>query len=199
MKKSLILSSVAAVAILLTLGCGKAPQEDITAAQGEIDKARQAEAETWAPTEFQAAQDAMNAAQAEITAQNDKWMKSYDKAKELLAKAKEDGAKAAEAAVANKEQGKKDADAAITAAATSIQDAEASLKVAPVTKDSKADLALFKSDLEGSKGSLDEARQAFDGGDYKKALAVATSVKDKATSISDQIEAARKKKMPVRK
>ncbi|HXH27869.1 MAG TPA: hypothetical protein VNL37_02425 [Candidatus Polarisedimenticolia bacterium] len=199
MKKSLILANLAALAILLALGCAKAPQEDITAAQGEIDRARQAEAETWAPTEFQAAQDSMNAAQAEITAQNEKWMKNYDKARELLSKAKEDAAKAAEAAVANKEQGKKDADAAISGAQTAIDSAEASLKVAPVTKDSRADLALMKSDLQGAKGSLDEAHQAFETGDYKKALAVASSVKDKATSISDQIEAARKKKMPVRK
>ena len=52
------LALVAAVA----LGCAKAPQEDVGAAQSEIDRARQAQADVWAPNEFQAADQAMSAA-----------------------------------------------------------------------------------------------------------------------------------------
>jgi len=159
-----------------------------------MDKARQAQAETWAPNDFQAADQAMTAAQAEIDAQNSKWMKNYDKAKELLATAKENAGKASTAAVANKQQAKTDAEAAIAAADTAVQTAEGNLKVAPVTKDSRADLALFKSDLESLKGTLDQARQAFSSEDYKKALESANSAKEKATSIADQLEAAKKKR-----
>ncbi len=194
MKRSLTVISVVGLLALAAMACAKAPDEDINAAKAEMDKARQAQAETWAPTEFKAADETMNAANAEIAAQNDKWMKNFDKAKELLAKAKEDAAKASEAAVANKEQAKKDADAAISAADTALKTAEAALKVAPRTKDSKADLALYEKDLGTLRANLDGARQAFGSADYKKALENANSVKDSATKIADQLEQAKKKR-----
>ncbi len=193
MKRPSILISAAALFALVAVSCAKAPQDDVGAAQAEMDKARQAQADTWAPTEFKAAEEAMNAANAEISAQGEKWIKNFDKAKELLAKAKEEAAKASEAAVANKEQAKKDAEAAIAAADTALSTADAALKIAPQTKDSKADLKLMKDDVANLRTTLDGARQAFTSGDYKKALESATSVKDKATSIADQIEAAKKK------
>ena len=189
-------SIVATVALVFVaaVACAKAPQEDISAAQADLDKAREAQAETWAPNEYQAADSAWKAANDEIQAQNAKWMKNYDKAKELLTKTKEEAAKAAQAAAANKEQARTDSEAAITAADTSLTAAEAGLKVAPVTKDSRADLALFKSDVENLRGTLEQARQAFTSEDYKRALESANSVKDKATSIADQLEQARQKR-----
>jgi len=187
---------IAAVTLVFVaaVACAQAPQEDISAAQAEVDKAKQAQAETWAPNEYQAADQAMKAANDEIQAQSAKWVKNYDKAKELLAKAKEEASKASQAAAANKEQAKKDAEAAIAAADTAIQTAEASLKVAPVTKDSKADLALYKSDIATLRGTLDQARQAFTSEDYKRALESASSVKERATSIADKLEEAKKKR-----
>jgi hypothetical protein len=199
MKRSWIGINLVALLVVAAVGCAKAPQDEIDAAQAELDRARQANAETWAPAEYSAADEAMNAARQEIAAQDAKLMKNFDRAKELLAKAKEEGAKAAEAAVANKEQTRKDAEAAIGAADTSLQAAEAALKVAPVTKDSKADLALYRTDIETLRLSIDEARQAFTAEDYKKALESATSVKDRATKIADDLEAAKKKRMGVRR
>jgi len=192
--KRFSLLTLAAVVMFLAVGCAKPPQDEISATQAEMDKARQAQAETWAANEFRGANEAMNAAQAEITAQNEKWFKNYDKAKELLSTAKADAAKAAEAAVANKEQAKNDADAAMTAADTALTTAEAALKVAPVTKDSKADLELFKNDLATLRSTLDAAKASFGSEDYKKALESANSVKDQATSIATQLEEAKAKR-----
>ena len=192
--KRLSILTLAAVVMVLVVGCAKPPQEEISATQAEMDKARQAQAETWAANELRAADEAMNAAQTEINAQNEKWIKNYDKAKELLAKAREDAAKAAEAAVAGKEQAKKDAEATLAAADTAVQTAEAALKVAPMTKDSKADLELFKNDLVTLRSTLDAAKASFGSEDYKKALESATSVKDQATSIATQLEEAKAKR-----
>lgn len=197
--KRFSLLTLAAVVMFLAVGCAKPPQDDISAAQAEMDKARQAQAETWAANEFRGANEAMNAAQAEISAQNEKWFKNYDKAKELLATAKTDAAKASEAAVANKEQAKNDANAAMTAADTALTTAEADLKVAPVTKDSKADLELFKNDLATLRSTLDAAKASFGSEDYKKALESANSVKDQATSIATQLEEAKAKRSGVKK
>ena len=200
MKRSTIVT-LAALSLFAATGCAKPPEDLIGAAQSELDKDR-AQAQTWAPTELKAADEAMSAAQVEIAAQNEKWFKNYDKAKDLLNTAKDDAAKAGEAAVANKEEAKKDAEAAIAAADTAVQTAAAALKVAPVTKDSKADLTLLKNDLGTLSSTLDAARQSFGSEDYKKALESANSVKDQANSIATQLEEAKKKmaaKRPVAK
>jgi len=190
--KRFTLATIGALSMFVVLGCAKPPQDAINAAQAELDKAR-AQAETWAPTELRAADEAMSAAQAEINAQNEKWLKNYDKATELLNSAKDNAVKASEAAVANKEQAKKDAEAALGMADTAVQTAAAALKVAPVTKDSKADLELFKTDLATLQSTLDAAKASFASEDYKTALDSANSVKDKATSIATQLEEAKKK------
>lgn len=188
-----------ALGAALTIGCAKAPQEDVGAAEAEIGKAREAQADVWAPNEFQAADQAMSAARTEIEAQGQKWLKNYDRAKELLAQAKQESAKAATAAAANKEQARKDADAALGEADAALVAAEAAHKAAPVTKDSKADLALYRSDLGTHRQTLDAARQAFDAGDYKKALESAASVKDRANQIAAELQAAKQKRMGARK
>ena len=198
MKRTTLLT-VAAVSMIVAVGCAKPPQDEISATQAEMDRARQTQADTWAPNELKAADEAMTAAQAEISTQNEKWIKNYDKAKELLTKAKEDAARAAEAAVANKEQAKVDADAALLAADTALQTAEAALKVAPVTKDSKADLELYKNDLTTLRATLDAARQSFTSEDYKKVLESANSVKDQATTIATQLEEAKAKRAGARR
>ena len=76
MKRTWILVSVAALASLIAVACAQPPQDDVNAAQAEMDKAHQAQADKWAPTEFAAADQAMNAAQEGIKAQNDKWLKT---------------------------------------------------------------------------------------------------------------------------
>src|SRR5262245_28744049 len=168
--KRVTLLTLAVLILFAAVGCAKPPQDEQNAAQAELDRARQANADTWAPTEAKAAEESMSAAQAEISAQNQKWMKNYDKAKELLAQAKDGAAKAAEAAAANKQQAKTDSEAAIAAADTAIQTAEAALKTAPKTKDSAADLKLMENDLGTLKSTLEAAKTAAGSEDYKKAL-----------------------------
>src|SRR5262249_41228543 len=109
MKRSWLGLAVLAL-ILATLACGKAPQAEKDSAKAAMDDA-EASAEKWASSEWQAAQSSMSQAQAEIEAQNQKWFKNYDKAKELLAQAKADAEKAKAAAVTNKETAKNEATA----------------------------------------------------------------------------------------
>ena len=51
-----IIATIALIAVA-AVACAKAPQEDVDAAKADMDKARQAQAETWAPNEFQAADE----------------------------------------------------------------------------------------------------------------------------------------------
>ncbi|MCU0251708.1 MAG: energy transducer TonB [Vicinamibacterales bacterium] len=85
-------------------GCATPPSADIDAAKAAVDKAVTDGAGQYAADAVKAAQDARAALDAELLAQDGKWFKSYDKARELAAAAKAAGDKAAADAVAAKEQ-----------------------------------------------------------------------------------------------
>jgi protein TonB len=85
-------------------GCGAPPTADIDAAKAAVDKAVADGGGQYAAEAIRAAQDAQAALDAELAAQDAKWFKSYDKAKELAAAAKAAGEKAAADALAAKEQ-----------------------------------------------------------------------------------------------
>ena len=107
---------------LVVTGCAAPPTAEVDAAKAAVDKAVADRADQYAAETLKAAQEARAALEAELTAQEGKWFKSYDKAKELAAAAKAAGEKAAADAVAAKEQAdavaaKEQADAAARAKA----------------------------------------------------------------------------------
>jgi hypothetical protein len=199
MKRSWFGMAVLVMALVMVVACGKPPQAEIDAAKAALEAARAAAADKWAETDYQTAESSLSNAEAEVDAQAQKWFKNYDKAKELMETAKADAERAAAAAVANKETAKNEATAAIADATTALEEAKTALAGAPKGKDTKADLELFKQDLEGLAATLTEAQAAMDGEDYYGAKDKASSVKEKATSISDQIAQAAAKRAGRRK
>ena len=113
------------LAIAVT-GCGSPPSADVDAARAAVDKAATDRADRYAAESLKSAQDARAALDAEMKAQEGKWIKSYDKTKELAVAAKAAGDRAAADAVAGKE--KADAAAKEKAAAA----ARAKAKMVPV-------------------------------------------------------------------
>ena len=91
------------LAITVT-GCGSPPNAEVDAAKAAVDKAATDPAGQYAADSVKAAQDARAALDAEVKAQEGKWIKSYDKTKELAVAAKAAGDKAAAEAVAGKEK-----------------------------------------------------------------------------------------------
>jgi len=114
------------LAITLT-GCASPPTADVDAARAAVDKAATDRADQYAAESLKAAQNARAALDAELKAQEDKWFKSYDKARELAVAAKAAGDKAAADAIAGK--GKADAIAAKEKADAA---AAAKARIAPV-------------------------------------------------------------------
>jgi TonB family protein len=94
---------VACLAITVT-GCASPPNADVDAAKAAVDKAAADRADQYAAESLKAAQDARAALDVELKAQEGKWVKSYDKTRELAAAAKAAGDKAAADAVAGKEK-----------------------------------------------------------------------------------------------
>lgn len=185
------------LALALALGvaaCAQAPDQDIAAAKAAIEDARAIE--KYAPESFRQAQDALNAATAEIEAQNGKFalFRSYDQAKELLAKAKDAAASAKKAGEAKREEVKKAAEALMTEAQAAIDAAKSAVATAPKGKGTDADFAAMKTDLESYAATLGEAQGAFGAGDYLTAQTKADSVKTQAGQISADIAQAKAKK-----
>jgi len=115
-----------ALGLALTVtGCAAPPTAEVDAARAAVDKAVTDRADQYAAESLKAAQDSRAALDAELTAQEAKWFKSYDRAKELAVAAKAAGDKAAAEAAAARE--KADAVAAKEiAAATAREKAKAS-------------------------------------------------------------------------
>jgi len=113
---------------LMATGCASPPNTDVDAAKAAIDKAATQGADRFAPESLKSAQDARAALDAELKAQDDKWVKSYDKAKELAVAAKNAGDKAAADAAAGKEK----ADAIAAKARAAAAAAKARAAIAPV-------------------------------------------------------------------
>ena len=116
------------LAITVT-SCASPPTADVDAAKAAVDRAATDRADQYAAESLTAAQDARAALDAELKAQEGKWLKSYDKTRELAVAAKAAGDKAAADAVAGKE--KADAVAAKTNADAAAARAKAKL-VAPL-------------------------------------------------------------------
>ena len=104
MRNPRVLAAMAILGLATLTACGgEPPQTELEAAQAAIAQAREAEAEKWAGDELRAAENSLRAAQAEVEAQTQKWVKSYDKARDLLAQAQAEAERAQSAAVTNKE------------------------------------------------------------------------------------------------
>ena len=106
-------------------GCASPPNADVDAAKAALDRAATDRAGQYAPESLKAAEAARAALDVELKAQEGKWIKSYDKTKELAAAAKAAGDKAAADAAAGKEKAdavaaKKKADAAAARAKASV-------------------------------------------------------------------------------
>ena len=174
---------------LLLAGCSSRPDGgEIEAVQAELERARQAEAEVWAPDELRAAEEALNAALNAIAAQEGKWFKSYDSARELLSRARDEAGSASEAAIAGKARARADAEATITAAEGVLGEARSRLEAAPAGRASRADRAMFRDDLEALPQQLEEARAQLAEGKIEEAQESATAVETAAASLRDRID-----------
>jgi TonB family protein len=114
------------LAVMVT-ACGK-PGAEVASATAAVDKANAEGAGKYAAESVRAAENARVALDAEVKAQDGKWVKSYGKTKELAAAAKVAGDKAAAEAIADREK----SEAVAAARATHVARTRATARVAPV-------------------------------------------------------------------
>jgi len=176
--------------VSLFSSCAKQPTQVIDAAKASIEAATKEGATVYAADELKKLNDDLQAAMDEVSTQSKKFFKKYGTAKELLTKVQAD-ADALKATIPAKiEAAKNAALQAQTEAKAALDEAKALLEKAPMGKGTKADIMAMKADLAGLETSFAEIQTAIDGADYFGASAMAATIKEKATVISDQVKAA---------
>jgi len=181
----------ASVAFLFA-SCSSEPTQDVAATKSAMDQAVAAEAETYAPTDFQTAKETYDEAQAAIKAENDKFspFRDYEPIVAKLNQAKTEFAAAAESAKVEKERVRQEAEQALADAEQALTSAREMLAKAPKGKGTKADLAALTADLDAVSTALDSARESISAGNYMEAKTKIASAKSQAESITSEVEQA---------
>ena len=177
-------------------GCAGQPETEMAEAEAALQDARDvAQAEEYAPQEYQDAMAAMDAAKQEIETQNERFavMRNYDTAQENLAKATTAAREAKKAAQTNKDLARDEADNKVREATAAIEIAREALDKAPVTKDTRPDIQLFNSDLDGLGQSLDQVQELMLSEDYTGASLKAETIAQNANNIARELTEARER------
>jgi TonB family protein len=104
MTRQLKLGAIALGLAVVVTGCAAPPSADVDAAKASVDGAASSGANRYAAESLKSAEDARAALDAELKVQEGKWLKSYDKTRELAAAAKSAGEKAEADAVDSKQK-----------------------------------------------------------------------------------------------
>ena len=174
-------------------GCSSPPAQELDAAKASIQGAATAGAEKYAPEDLKKLNGQLAAANDEIKAQDEKWFKSYDKAKEMLTKVKADADSLKPTLAAKKDAAKNAAAAAQSAAKGAVDEAKSLLAKAPAGKDSRAEIEAMKADVKGLDEGLAEVEKLTASEDYTAAADKAKAISEKAVAVSDQVKKAMEK------
>lgn len=199
MRKNTVVGLLVLAVVVLAVGCAKPPQAELDAMKAALQAAEQAEAPKYAAADWDKAQQAVNAANAEVEAQNAKFalFRSYTRAKQLIDEATAAANAAKDAGVAGKQKAMNEAREAIDAAKASLAAAQEALaaleKCRRKPKDLKKDLEAQKGNLDGFATQVDQLESAFSQEDYFGAKAQAESLKGQIDNIGSELANAKTK------
>jgi hypothetical protein len=166
-----------------SVGCGQPPDKEMQQAQGAIDAARAAGADKYAVEEFTAAQDALKRAN-DAVAQRD-YRLALSSALDSRERAQNAAKMAADGAAAARVQ----ADRAVSAATEALTAARASLKSGEAARAGATALNAARRSVADAERRLQEARAAFDRGDYGDAVNIAQAITKALTDATRNLDA----------
>jgi len=194
--KSVKIAVLIILVALFIAGCAKAPQEAVDAAKAALENARAGEADRYLADEFNQAQDAFNAAMAEVETQNGKFAltRNYDEAVNGLNSAKMMAEEALAKTGARKEQVKEEAENLLNELNTALTETKKLLKKAPRGKGEKEAVQMIESDLKAVEAGLSDITSLSASGDFMGAKTKAEAGLSKVNSLKAEIQAAIAKK-----
>jgi hypothetical protein len=167
-----------------TSACGDPPEREMQQAQSAIDMARAAGAEDYAHEPFAAAVDALKRAQQAV-ADHD-----YRLALNDALDSREQAQEAAKEAADSKSAARSDADRLIAATVNALDNTDARLKAAQAAKVPPRVLADSRRATSDAEQVLQEARTAFQRGDYRGVQSVLKGMAERLRDASQDLEAA---------
>ena len=186
-----IMMLLLAPALLLAVGCGKAPTDKLAEAEKSVLDAKLAGASAYMPEDFAKLEGMLSNAQKEVEDQNAKFMlfRDYGKAEQLLISVQAEAPKLIEETAKKKAEAKEAALKAHDAAKEAVKQAQALVARAPVGKD-RAAVEAIKNDSKALTASLNEVQLAIDSEDYLAAQAKAKAVQDKSRALAAEVKGA---------
>jgi chromosome segregation ATPase len=183
------------IAIAL-VGCAKPPTTELTGAKDALSAAQKAEASVYAASQLDEAKQAVDAAEAEVAAQDGKFAmtRNYDKAKQLITDATTKAKEAEDAAVKGKEEAKKkaeDALASVNTAMTSVDAMMDHLKTCPKKpKGFDADMTAMQGQVDALKAEVAPIQQSIAGNDFNGAVSRAEALQQQITTVTTDLSGA---------
>ena len=171
--------------LLLSLAaCADPPDREMQLAEGAINAARAAGAETYARDELTAAQQTLVRAREAVE------IRDYRLALSHALDSHERAQNAARMAADGKAIARSDAERALTAAAQALATAEERLRVAERARVPSATLTRVVDVLNTARTSVQEASTTFEQGDYARVLASIEPITSILKGIADELNSA---------
>lgn len=176
--------SLAVLAAAAGAACGDPPDKEMQQAQGAIDAARAAGADQYAREEFTAAEGALKRSHEAVD------QRDYRQALNTALDARERAQAAAKESVNMKAIARADATKALAEADAALHDSRAKLKAAETSRASMRTLANGRKAIDTGENAVQEARTAFDKGDYLGAIDTAHAVSAQLGPATRDLDAA---------
>lgn len=179
-----LLLSLAVLAAVTAAACGDPPAKEMEQAQGAIDAALAAGADQYAPQEFTAARDALKRSRDAVD------QRDYRQALNAALDARERAQAAAKESVNQKATARSDATRALADADAALHESRAKLKTAEGAHASARILGNTRRAIDAGESAVQEARTAFEKGDYLAAIDTAHSVAGRLGPATRDLETA---------
>lgn len=190
---SLGLGASVFIVSFLTTGCAEPPQKEMSRAEGAIQAAKAAGAETYAAEEFANAQRALARSEAAVEEAD------YRQALSHALDAFEQAELAAGTAATQKAKARGDLDARMATLSTALDEIPPKLEAAVAARVSEARLKAPRAALTGLQHALQEARSDRDAGDLQKAAAQVEEMAGQIAELGSSLDALREAPRPARR
>ncbi len=177
------------VCIAGIVGCAKVPEAELAEAKKSMESANAVEADKYAESELQFAQEAFNAAMAEIEKQNSANVlsRNYERAKELLAKVSSQATMAANSATSGRARAKTEVQTAVEKLKVLIAETRNLLARTPKGKSGKADVGAIQEGVTLVESALADVEQLASKGDYASAREKVAAGITKLESLKNEL------------
>jgi len=190
MKKKILFGFASLMMLVFLAGCSKVPQEQIDAARLSIESAKAAEADVYAPNEYSALQNDLNAITTSIEAENSKTFKNFKEQTAQLNDLIIRADKVKENAAVAKEQAGVEVQGFFTEINNLIAENKDLMTKAPKGKEGAAVLVEIRNEMVVIEGAVAEANTMYAEGKYMAARDKVKAAIENVTAINTELKEA---------